>query len=119
MKKVLTLILGIFAFVASASAQNSAASFPGGIAAMNDFIAKNIIYPAAAMENGAEGTVTVTFIVKVDGTLDNFKIKRMIDPDLEKEAIRIVKKMPKWIPAQKDGAAVESPASVPVRFRLN
>lgn len=118
MKKILATLLGIFAFVVSASAQDTPASYPGGIAAMNDFIAKTIVYPASAMENGAEGTVLVTFTVKADGTLDGFKIKRMVDPDLEKEAIRIAKKMPKWIPAQKNGAAVDSQASIQVKFRL-
>lgn len=118
MKKVIAFILGIFALVGSASAQDTAPSFPGGVAALNDFIAKNLVYPAAAIDNGAEGTVVVTFTVKADGSLDGFKIKRMVNPDLESEALRIAKKMPKWIPAQKDGSAVDSPASIPVKFRL-
>ncbi len=118
MKKILATILGILAFVVSASAQDTPASFPGGIAEMNSFIAKSVRYPAAAIENGAEGTVIVTFVVKADGTLNNFKIKRMVNPDLEQEAIRIAKSMPKWIPAQKNGTAVDSPASISVKFRL-
>lgn len=63
--------------------------------------------------------VTVQFTVNTDGSIGSIKIVRMVDPDLEQEAIRIVKKMPAWIPADKDGSPVESTAEVAVPFVLD
>lgn len=102
----------------SALADTVAPSYPGGVKACNEFIGKNMIYPAEARENFVEGDVTLTFMVKADGTLSDIKVKRMIDPDLEAEAIRIVKKMPKWVPGSEDGKAVDAPAEVTVQFVL-
>ena len=106
----------------TALAAETKASFPGGDKAQAEFIGKTLVYPAAAAENGVEGVVVVSFtvkmMVKTDGTIGNIKVKRMVDPDLEAEAIRVVKKMPAWIPASKDGKAVESTAEVPFRFSI-
>lgn len=118
MKKLFGILLGLVGLAFSASAQDVAPAYPGGEAAMKEFIAKTMVYPAAAQENGAEGTVYVTFVVKTDGSIDNIKIKRMVDPDLEAEAIRIVKKMPKWTPATRDGVAIQTTYALPIRFRL-
>ncbi len=95
-----------------------AASYPGGEKAMYEFIAKNVIYPVSAQENGIEGNVVVEFTVAADGTLSEFKIVKMIDPDLEEAAIVVIKKMPKWIPAQLDGKPVASKTQATVSFRL-
>lgn len=96
----------------------TAPSFPGGKEAMDEFIAKTLVYPTPALENGVEGVVAVSFTVNEDGTIGSIKIVRMIDPDLEQEAIRIVKKMPEWIPAEEDGVAVASNAQIDINFEL-
>lgn len=94
------------------------ASFPGGDDAVKEYITANMKYPQMAKDNGIEGVVSVIFTVKADGTIGNIKIKRMVDPDLEAEAIRLVKQMPKWTPANDNGAAVESTAEVDIAFTL-
>lgn len=95
------------------------ASFPGGKDAEKEYIEKNLQYPQAAKDNGIEGVVAVIFTVKPDGSIGNIKIKRMIDPDLESESIRLVKLMPAWIPANDNGTPVESTAEVDVTFTLS
>lgn len=95
------------------------ASFPGGDAAEKEYIAQNMKYPQTARDNGIEGVVCVIFTVKTDGSIGNIKIKRMVDPDLEGEAIRLVKQMPKWTPASDNGTPVESTAEIDVSFRLD
>lgn len=92
--------------------------FPGGDAAMNKYISENTKYPAIAKENGVEGIVVVGFIVNTDGSLKNVKVAKFIDPELEKEAIRVVSGMPAWIPAEKNGIPVEAPSKVEIPFIL-
>ena len=116
MKKIYTLIAA--AFMASAAMAADVASYPGGDKAMQTFITENMKYPAPAIENGVEGVVTLRLTINPDGTIGAIKILRMVDPDLEQEAIRIAKKMPAWTPADKDGAPVESTVDVPIRFNL-
>ncbi|MDE6396642.1 MAG: energy transducer TonB, partial [Muribaculaceae bacterium] len=77
-------------------------SFPGGEAEMYKFIATNIKYPATAVEEGVSGRVIVTFVVEKDGSLSNVKVLRGKHPDLDKEAVRVVKAMPKWIPGERN-----------------
>lgn len=117
MKKLLMTMVCAFGFTAGAWALTPA-SFPGGAEAQKEYISANLKYPQAAKDNGIEGVVGVVFTVKADGTIGNIKIKRMVDPDLESEAIRLVKQMPKWTPASDNGAAVESTAEVDVTFTL-
>lgn len=93
-------------------------SFPGGESALNKYISDNLRYPEIAKENGVEGIVAVSFLVLPDGSLQNIKIVRFIDPELEKEAVRIVQGMPAWIPAEKDGTPVEAPSEVDIPFIL-
>ena len=93
-------------------------SFPGGETALKKYITENIRYPEIAKENGVEGIVVVGFIVFTDGTLNDIKVVKFIDPDLENEALRIVKGMPLWIPAEKDGTPIEAPSKVEVPFIL-
>ncbi len=111
-------VLILAAVGAMAQSQNVKAEFPGGEKAMNAYIAKAMKYPAAALENGVEGKVIVNFTVKADGSLDKVVIGRKVDPDLEAEAIRIVKAMPKWKPASDGKSAVDSASSVAISFRL-
>ena len=117
MKKLLLTILAFAGCFFGAMAADEP-QYPGGQDAMKSFIAKTLVYPEAAKENGVEGVVNVAFTVNPDGTIGAVKIVRMVDPDLEQEAIRIVKKMPKWIPADKDGQAVAATAQVAVTFEL-
>lgn len=94
------------------------ASFPGGAAAEKEYIAANMKYPQISKENGIEGVVSVVFTVKADGSIGNIRIKRMVDPDLEGEAIRLVKQMPAWTPASDNGTPVESTAEMNISFTL-
>lgn len=94
------------------------ASFPGGDEAMHEFITSHMKYPQAARDCGIEGVVNVGFVVKADGSIGTIKILRMIDPDLEQEAVRIVKEMPAWNPATDDGKPVDSEAQVAIGFHL-
>lgn len=118
MKKMILGVLAVCGSIFAASAETTAPSFPGGEEACKEFVAKNLKYPAMAKENGVEGVVNVGFIVKTDGSIGTIKILRMIDPDLEQEAIRIVKAMPAWIPATDNGKPVDAPANVSIDFSL-
>lgn len=117
MKKFLITLLAVMGIVVGAVAADKP-QFPGGQAALDKYITENMKYPQAAKDNGIEGVVGVVFTVKADGTIGTIKIKRMVDPDLEAEAIRLVKGMPKWVPADKDGNPVDAPAEVNVDFSL-
>ncbi len=117
MKKILLTLMIV---VASAFAINAADKpvFPGGDDALKAYIDKNLKYPQDARDNGIEGVVNVAFTVNADGSIGGIKIVRMIDPDLEAEAIRLVKSMPAWEPATKNGSAVDSKAEIAIPFRL-
>lgn len=118
MKRLFFALAAMIFMIVGAKAADTAPSYPGGDAAMKAFIEKNLNYPPEAKANGIEGVVNVGFIVKTDGTIGTIKIIRMVDPDLEQESIRIVKLMPAWNPATKDGVAVEAPAQVSIPFTL-
>lgn len=118
MKKIIALLLFVAGFASTMSAQDVKASFPGGEEALTTYLLTSMQYPAAAKDNGIEGVVGVTFVVKADGTIGNIKIRRMVDPDLESEAIRLVKGMPKWTPASNAGTPVESQVDINVPFTL-
>lgn len=111
--KALIAALGI---TISAMAANPA--FPGGDAAMQKYIEQNLKYPEAAKSNGIEGVINVAFTVKADGSIGGIKIVRMVDPDLEQEAIRLVKNMPAWTPASENGKPVDSTATIKIDFTL-
>jgi protein TonB len=92
--------------------------FPGGAAALMKWLSDNIKYPAIAEENGIQGRVICTFVVERDGSVSDVQVARSIDPSLDKEAMRVLKKMPKWIPGRQNGAAVRVKYTVPVTFKL-
>lgn len=92
-------------------------SFPGGMAALMKYIKDNLRYPEICREGAAMGRVNVVFIVNEDGSLSDVKVIRSIIPELDKEAIRVVKSMPKWNPAKQNGKAVKMKYVVPVNFR--
>lgn len=94
------------------------AVFPGGQSALSSWLSKNIRYPEAAQQNDVQGRVIVKFVVEKDGSIGNVQILKGVDKDLDKEAIRVVKKMPKWQPGKNNGVAVRSYFTLPVTFKL-
>lgn len=94
-------------------------SFPGGDAALISFISQNMRYPAVAEESGIEGRVIASFVVERDGSISDVKIIKSVDPSLDKEAVRVLKSMPKWTPGKQNGSPVRCKYTVPVTFRLN
>ncbi len=94
------------------------AGFPGGMNKSMEFINQNIQYPEAALKAKIQGRVIVQFVVKSDGSLDNIKVMRGLSPELDAEAVRIVKSMPKWNPGKQKGKPVNSRFVLPVVFKL-
>lgn len=93
--------------------------FPnGGMQALMQYLNENIRYPEAATKAGVQGRVTVQFIVDKDGSIDDVKILRSVNPDLDAEAIRVIKTMPRWEPGTHKGKPVRVKYTVPVMFRL-
>ncbi len=92
--------------------------FPGGMAECLKFLAKNIKYPTIAQENGVQGRVIVQFVVNSDGSIVDPVVMRSVDPYLDKEALRVIKLMPKWKPGKQRGKAVRVKYTVPVTFKL-
>lgn len=93
-------------------------SFPGGPSALMEWLSNNVKYPVVAQENGVQGRVVVSFVVERDGTITDVKVVRGVDPSLDKEASRVVRAMPRWIPGKQNGSAVRVKYNVPVAFRL-
>jgi len=93
-------------------------SFPGGPSALMQYLNSNIKYPVVAEENGVQGRVVCTFVVEKDGSITDVRVVKSVDPSLDKEAVRVVKGMPKWIPGKQNGSAVRVKYTVPVTFRL-
>ena len=93
-------------------------SFPGGPAQLMKWLAEHVQYPAVAQENGVQGRVIIAFVVERDGSITDVNVVRSVDPSLDKEAARVVRNMPKWIPGKQNGAPVRVKYNVPVTFRL-
>lgn len=93
-------------------------SFPGGPSALMQYLSKNIKYPPFAEENGIQGRVVCTFVVERDGSVTDIHIAKGVDSSLDKEAIRVVSAMPKWIPGRQNGQMVRVKYTLPVTFRL-
>ena len=93
-------------------------SFPGGDAARIAFLSNNLRYPAVAMEQGIQGRVVTQFVVDKDGSITDVKVVRSLDPMLDKEAVRLVKSMPKWTPGKLNGSPVRVKYILPISFRL-
>jgi protein TonB len=83
------------------------------------WIANELKYPAIAQENGVQGRVTVRFIINKDGSVSDAIVVKGIDPHLDKEALRVISKMPNWKPGKQRGQAVRVSYNLPVRFKLN
>lgn len=92
--------------------------FPGGMIACLQYLARNIKYPVIAQKEGAQGKVIVQMVIEKDGSVDHVSIVRSITPELDAEAARVVKSMPKWKPATVKDKAVRCRYTVPVTFKL-
>lgn len=95
-----------------------AAEFPGGLNKLADFIGKNIKYPKAARKNGIEGKVFLRFIVDTEGHIQHVEVLKGVSPEIDEEAIRVIKIMPQWRPAMVDGNKVNSFFNLPLSFKL-
>lgn len=92
--------------------------FPGGEQELMKYLNKNIKYPPMAMENNIQGMVVVQFVVTKTGTIGEVRVLRSVDPDLDREAVRVCKSLPKFIPGKMNGQAVNVWYTLPVRFKL-
>ncbi len=97
---------------------DSHAEFKGGQTAMISYLVNAIKYPEAAQNAGVEGKVVVEFTVNADGTLSDFKVVKSVSPELDAEALRVIKAMPAWSPAIVDGKTVACSYVLPVSFKL-
>ena len=95
------------------------AQFPGGVKALKTYIQNNVQYPIDAIEKNIQGRVYITFIVEPDGSLSGIEVMRGgISPSINKEAIRLIRAMPTWIPGEVDGKKVRSRCRLPITFML-
>lgn len=94
-------------------------SFPGGISGLKTYLNQNTRYPAEAQENCVQGRVVVSFVVGKDGHISDVTVLRSVDPSLDKEAVRVIRNMPRWTPGKQGGEPVKVRYNVPVSFRLN
>ena len=93
--------------------------FPGGQQALFKYLSENVKYPVIAQENGIQGRVICQFVVNKDGSIVDIEVIRSGgDPSLDKEAVRVIKSMPKWKPGKQRGKAVRVKYTVPVNFKL-
>lgn len=93
-------------------------SFPGGPQALYEYLARTVKYPQVAEENGVQGRVIVSFVVDLDGSITDAKVVKSVDPSLDKEALRVTKSMPNWIPGKQKEETVRVKFTVPVTFKL-
>ena len=92
--------------------------FPGGMRECMNWLGKNVNYPATAQEKGIQGRVIIQFVVERDGSITEPKVVRGVDPDLDKEALRVVSAMPNWKPGKNKGEVVRVKYTLPVMYRL-
>ncbi len=92
--------------------------FPGGPAELLKYIAKNLKYPVIAQENGIQGKVILRFVVSAQGQVEDVKVIRSLDPYCDKEAIRVVKSLPQWIPGKQNGRNVPVYYTCPIVLKL-
>ena len=92
--------------------------FPGGQAAMMEYLTKNVKYPEEAHKKGVQGRVIASFVVEEDGSITNANIAKSVDPLLDAEALRVVNAMPNWTPGMQRGKAVRVKYTIPINFML-
>ena len=92
--------------------------YPGGQAALFEYLSTNIKYPADAEKQKIEGRVLVTFVVNTDGSITDIEVVKKAFPSLDAEAVRVISGMPKWTPGEQKGQKVRVKYTVPLNFRL-
>lgn len=92
--------------------------YPGGVPAITKYLQENLQYPPKALKNKKEGRVLVSFVVSRTGKVCDAKVVRSVDPDCDKEALRVVSAMPNWTPGKVKGRTVNCKYTIPVRFKL-
>jgi len=95
------------------------AEFPGGAAALQSYIVNNIQYPETSIDMDEQGKVYLSFVVGADGSISKVSVERGVSPDLDREAKRVVRSMPKWIPGEAEGKKVATRCRLPIVFTLN
>lgn len=100
------------------TAVEEAPQFPGGEAELYKYIGNHLNYPEMALQNNIQGRVTVQFVVEKDGSVGEVKVVRGKDPDLDKEAVRVVKSLPKFIPGKMNGQSVRVWYTLPINFKI-
>ena len=133
MKKLLLMSLMAIFCLSTVSAQKTVVSkknqkvfdvveqmpeFPGGIAAMLEYLMQNVKYPEDAEKQKVEGRVIANFVVETDGSISDVKVFKQVFPSLDAEAIRVLEAMPKWTPGKQNGKPVRVKYTVPVNFKL-
>ena len=94
------------------------ATFPGGEQKLMEWISQHLVYPPTAIDEQIQGRVVIQIQVKADGTIGNVKIIKGVHPDLDTEALRVAKSLPKFNPAMLNGKVVESLFTLPITFKL-
>ena len=92
--------------------------YPGGVAALRDFLSHTVKYPQDAIKKGIQGKVYVNFVVEKDGSVGAVKIAKGVSPELDAEAIRVVKLLTNWKPGKQKGDVVRVSYTVPIKFAL-
>jgi TonB family protein len=90
-----------------------------GANGMMTYIYQNVVYPQNSIEMNQQGRVFLSFVVETDGSITNVVVERGVSVDLDREAKRVLRKMPKWIPAKSGGKLVRCRARLPINFQLN
>ena len=94
------------------------AQFPGGQAALLKYIRENTKYPAIALEQDVQGMVILRFVVERDGCVGDIEVKKSLSAECDREAVRVIKSLPRFVPARKEGRPVRKWFTVPVRFMI-
>jgi len=95
------------------------AQFPGGSAALQKWIVDHVQYPQTSIEMNEQGKVYLSFVVEPDGSISNIAIERGVSTDLDREAKRLVRSMPKWVPGEASGKRVRARCRLPINFSLD
>lgn len=92
--------------------------FPGGHVARNKYLSDNIVYPQIERDNGIQGTVLISFVVEKDGSISNVQLLQGVTPNINEEALRVVREMPNWTPGTQRGGNVRCYVNLPIKFTL-
>lgn len=92
--------------------------FPNGNEGLAKYLSENIKYPKKALKNGVSGKVFVQFVIDKTGKVTNVVAVRGVEKSLDKEAVRVIKSMPKWKPGMKDGQPVKVKYTIPINFKF-